>query len=204
MDSGITCLCIVAKLNNIALDETYIAQQFGQAGHLLTSTDLIRAAKSANFKARRAQFIIEPQKHLFTSRVLPLIAETKDGQYIVVAKMSEQNDETRFLIHDPIQQKACNVSQSELYEKISGAVILLTKRESFVSQITTFDITWFIPAFKKYKKLFYDVLIASFFIQIFALATPLFFQVVMDKVLVHNGLNTLDVLAVGFFCHSFI
>lgn len=43
------------------------------------------------------------KKHLFTSRVLPLIAETKDGQYIVVAKMSEQSDETQFLVHDPIQ-----------------------------------------------------------------------------------------------------
>ena len=199
MDSGSSCLCIVAKLNNIAMEESYVTQKFGQPGHLLTSTDLIRAAKSFKFKARRAQFITSRAKHLFTPRVLPLIAETKNGQYVVVAKMSEQGDEPRFLIHDPIEQKALNLSQTELFEKISGTVILITKRESFLSDIASFDITWFIPAFKKYKKLFYDVLVASFFIQIFALATPLFFQVVMDKVLVHRGLNTLDVLAIGFF-----
>ncbi|EGG94213.1 ABC-type bacteriocin/lantibiotic exporter [gamma proteobacterium IMCC1989] len=41
-------------------------------------------------------------------------------------------------------------------------------------------------------------MVASFFLQLFALVTPLFFQVVMDKVLVHRGFTTLDVLAVGF------
>ena len=45
--------------------------------------------------------------------------------------------------------------------------------------------------------MFTEVLIASFFIQLLALVTPLFFQVVIDKVLVHRGLSTLDVLMVG-------
>ncbi len=59
--------------------------------------------------------------------------------------------------------------------------------------------SWFIPSLIKYRKLFIEVLIASFFLQLFALVTPLFFQVVMDKVLVHRGFTTLDVLAMGFF-----
>jgi subfamily B ATP-binding cassette protein HlyB/CyaB len=46
------------------------------------------------------------------------------------------------------------------------------------------------------------VLAASFFIQLFALVTPLFFQVVIDKVLVHRGLTTLDVLAIGLLAVS--
>ena len=41
------------------------------------------------------------------------------------------------------------------------------------------------------------MLLTSLFLQIFALVTPLFFQVVIDKVLVHRGLTTLHVLAVG-------
>lgn len=46
--------------------------------------------------------------------------------------------------------------------------------------------------------MFGEVLIASFFLQLFALVTPLFFQVVMDKVLVQKGFTTLDILAFGF------
>src|SRR6202789_3722128 len=49
----------------------------------------------------------------------------------------------------------------------------------------------------KYRRLLAEVLIASFFLQLFALVSPLFFQVVVDKVLVHRGLSTLDILAFG-------
>jgi subfamily B ATP-binding cassette protein HlyB/CyaB len=54
-----------------------------------------------------------------------------------------------------------------------------------------------LTALKKYRVIFAEVLIASAFIQLFALTTPLFFQVIIDKVLVHRGLSTLEVLAIG-------
>ncbi|MEP7301979.1 MAG: type I secretion system permease/ATPase, partial [Caldimonas sp.] len=57
--------------------------------------------------------------------------------------------------------------------------------------------SWFIPSLVKYRRLFGEVLLVSLFLQLFALVSPLFFQVVMDKVLVHRGLTTLDVLVVG-------
>src|SRR5229473_854537 len=52
-------------------------------------------------------------------------------------------------------------------------------------------------AIHKYRHLLGEVLVASFFLQLFALVSPLFFQVVIDKVLVHRTLSTLDVLVIG-------
>jgi subfamily B ATP-binding cassette protein HlyB/CyaB len=49
----------------------------------------------------------------------------------------------------------------------------------------------------KYRRLLGEVLVASFFLQLFGLVTPLFFQVVTDKVLTHRGYTTLDVLVIG-------
>ncbi len=49
----------------------------------------------------------------------------------------------------------------------------------------------------KYRGLLTEVVVASFFIQVFALITPIFFQVVIDKVLVHRGITTLNVLIFG-------
>lgn len=60
-----------------------------------------------------------------------------------------------------------------------------------------FGVSWFLQAMKKYKALLAEVLLASLFVQIFALATPLVFQVVIDKVLTHRSLSTLDVLALA-------
>src|SRR6201986_3748769 len=65
-----------------------------------------------------------------------------------------------------------------------------------------FDITWFLGAIHKYRHLLGEVLVASFFLQLFALVSPLFFQVVIDKVLVHRALSTLDVLVIGLLAIS--
>src|SRR5262249_6494824 len=65
-----------------------------------------------------------------------------------------------------------------------------------------FDITWFLGAIHKYRHLLSEVLLASFFLQLFALVSPLFFQVVIDKVLVHRALSTLDVLVIGLLAIS--
>ena len=65
------------------------------------------------------------------------------------------------------------------------------RRAQLAGEDRRFDITWFIPSVVKYRWLFSEVMLASFFLQLFGLVTPLFFQVVVDKVLVHRGLTTL-------------
>ncbi len=79
----------------------------------------------------------------------------------------------------------------------SGELILVRSDAQLPHGLSRFDLTWFIPAVVKYRRLFGEVLVVSLVIQILALLTPLFFQVVMDKVLVHRGLTTLDVIALG-------
>ena len=54
----------------------------------------------------------------------------------------------------------------------------------------------------RYKRIFSEVIVASFFLQVFALVSPLFFMVIIDKVLVHRGLTTLDVLVFGLLVVS--
>src|SRR5580700_7541922 len=73
----------------------------------------------------------------------------------------------------------------------------MTRRAGLGELARRFDITWFLQAMHKYRGLLTEVLVASFFLQLFALVSPLFFQVVIDKVLVHRGLSTLDVIVFG-------
>ncbi len=62
---------------------------------------------------------------------------------------------------------------------------------------STFGFRWFIPELLKHKHVWRDVLIASLIIQLLALGTPLFTQVVIDKVVVHHTQSTLIVIAIG-------
>ncbi len=62
-----------------------------------------------------------------------------------------------------------------------------------------FGFRWFIPELLRHKKIWRDVLLASFAIQLMGLAMPLFTQVVIDKVVVHQTMNTLVVIGLGLF-----
>jgi ATP-binding cassette, subfamily B, bacterial HlyB/CyaB len=79
----------------------------------------------------------------------------------------------------------------------TGQLILVTSRASLAGALARFDFSWFIPSLVKHRVLIGEVMLVSLFLQLFALVSPLFFQVVMDKVLVHRGVSTLDVLVVG-------
>jgi subfamily B ATP-binding cassette protein HlyB/CyaB len=89
------------------------------------------------------------------------------------------------------------MTQAELEAVWDGHLILMARRARLVDLSRRFDITWFLGAIHKYRRLLGEVLVASFFLQLFALVSPLFFQVVIDKVLVHRTLSTLDVLIIG-------
>ncbi len=57
-----------------------------------------------------------------------------------------------------------------------------------------FNLSWFLPAIKKHKTVLIEVFIASLFVQLLGLANPLVTQVIIDKVIIQNGVNTLNVL----------
>jgi ATP-binding cassette, subfamily B, bacterial HlyB/CyaB len=94
------------------------------------------------------------------------------------------------------------VSRQDFEAPWDGSLILLTRRASLSDFSHKFGIGWFVAAMHKYRRLLGEVLVASFVLQLFGLVTPLFFQVVVDKVLGHRDLATLDVLIVGLLLVS--
>jgi subfamily B ATP-binding cassette protein HlyB/CyaB len=112
-----------------------------------------------------------------------------------------QCDGQRVLLQDPVAVQTGGRPTIESLEQFArhwtGELILITSRASLAGELAKFDFSWFIPSLVKHRKLLGEVLLISFMLQLFALVSPLFFQVVMDKVLVHRGLATLDVLVIG-------
>ncbi|ACK71968.1 cyclic nucleotide-regulated ABC bacteriocin/lantibiotic exporter [Gloeothece citriformis PCC 7424] len=75
-----------------------------------------------------------------------------------------------------------------------GEVLLLQKSKETPQR--KFGLNWFIPALIQYRRVLVEVFIASFFVQLFALANPLMIQVIIDKVIVQNSPDTLHVLGI--------
>ena len=56
---------------------------------------------------------------------------------------------------------------------------------------------WLKPVLKPVRGVFREVLLISFFVTVLALAVPVFVMQVYDRVVFHNGLSTLQGLALG-------
>jgi len=87
-------------------------------------------------------------------------------------------------------------SSNELLEIWDGTAIIINKK-GILDREAIFSFKWFIPTILKFKKEFIQVLIAVFTVQILGILTPVMTQVIVDKVLVHNSISTLNVLTIG-------
>jgi ATP-binding cassette subfamily B protein len=76
-------------------------------------------------------------------------------------------------------------------------VVFVKRQHKFTDPNQPFGLRWFIPEILKQKAAFRDIFIAAIAMQLLALASPIFFQLVIDKVLTHQSVTTLQVLGVG-------
>ena len=189
MDTGLASLVLLLKFLGLAVDPEQIRHQYSKAGVPISVTDMLRCSKQLGVKARS----IKTKWKRLSKLHLPAIAENHQGEFVILGKVADD----QVLIQDPREGRPATLSREEFESSWSGRLIMLTTRAREVGENRRFDFTWFIPSIVRFRRLFAEVLIVSFFIQVFALITPMFFQVVIDKVLVNKALTTLDVLVFG-------
>lgn len=188
-DTGLIGLIMLARFHNIAADPDQLAHEFQVDGRPFDVTQILLAAKHLGLKAK----LVQTDYVRLERTPLPALAVDKDGRFFILARV----DGDQVLIQDPRIERPQVLPIAEFSGRWAGQLVLFTSRASLAGDLAKFDFTWFIPAVVKYRKLLGEIMLVSFVLQLFALVTPLFFQVVMDKVLVHHGFTTLDVIAFG-------
>lgn len=188
-DTGLLGLVIITRLHGVAVEPAQLAHEFMETGQSFGVSQILLAARRLGLKAR----LVQTEVGRLDRTPLPALAQGVDGRFFVLAHVSDGQVSIQYA--DTSQAHLW--SFEELAARWNGSLILFTSRASLVADLAKFDFTWFIPSLVKYRRLLGEVFLVSFVLQLFALVTPLFFQVVMDKVLVHRGFSTLDVIAVG-------
>jgi ATP-binding cassette, subfamily B, bacterial HlyB/CyaB len=186
-DPGLYVLVALLGLSEVAADPEQIRHRFG--GAPIGIAEMLRCARDFGLKARER--VIDWDRLATTP--LPAIAALRDGGFLLLGKATDD----KILVHAPYTPRPVLMTKAELEAVWDGRVVLMTRRAGLTDLSRRFDVTWFLGAIHKYRHQLRDVVIASFFLQLFALVSPLFFQVVIDKVLVHRSLSTLDVLVIG-------
>ncbi len=193
LHAAFEALCLLARLHQTAADPHSLRHQLGKSiSEPITANDLLLAARHLALKARHLTTSIEGLARM----PLPALVILRDGSVAVLA----QSDGKRLLLQEFSSGEHSRPKIEPIAtfaERWSGELILVTSRASLAGELARFDFSWFVPALVKYRRLLGEVFVISLFLQLFALVSPLFFQVVMDKVLVHRGLTTLDVLVLG-------
>jgi ATP-binding cassette, subfamily B, bacterial HlyB/CyaB len=186
-DPGLTALVMLLRFHGVGADPAQIRHQSGT--DTIGTVDMVRCAREFGLKARE----LKTSWTRLANTPLPAIAVLKDGGFLLLGKVGDD----KVVVQSTKTPRPELMTREDLEAVWDGRLVLMTRRSNLAELSRRFDITWFLGAVHKYRHQLGEVLVASFFLQLFALASPLFFQVVIDKVLVHRSIGTLDVLVIG-------
>ena len=184
---GLAALVMLLRCYGIGAESSQVRHRCGTAS--IGVTEMLRCAKEFGLKARAPTTNWER----LATTPLPGIAALRDGGFLILGKVADD----KVLVQQPLSPRPEAMTRAQFESVWDGRLVLMARRAKLSDLTRRFDITWFLGAVHKYRHLLAEVLVASFFLQLFALVSPLFFQVVIDKVLVHRSLSTLDVLMIG-------
>ena len=191
LDQGLVCLCQIAGYYRIPSDPVHLQHQLALKGRPANAEDLLRAAKILRLKSR---IVRSPSEARLRRVPVPALMKLRDRGFLVFGGIDQDG---RLRVLDPLTRTPDLLTFADFTADPDGEIVMITRRAGVGIDPGTFGFRWFLPSLWRYRRPLAHVLIASLFIQMFALVTPLFFQIVVDKVLVHKGLSTLVLITAG-------
>lgn len=188
---------MLSQIHRIPFDPQLLLRQFPPP---YTLASLQQALQSMGL---RVTFKKSPL-HKLPDAVLPCMAvlnveEGEDSGLALILK----SDGERLLVLEPGQQAPQSIALEEFSRRFAGHILLARKQAEEVADPDAtpkqFGFRWFIPELLKYRKIWREILLASFAIQLVGLAVPVCTQIVIDKVVVHHTVSTLVVIGVALF-----
>jgi ATP-binding cassette subfamily B protein len=188
-DCGAACLAMISRYwgKQFPLHVLRERANVGRAGASLKG--LAKAAESVGFQARpvRASF------SRMAEQTNPWIAHWQGEHYVVVYQVGAK----RVVIADPALGRR-SLSYGEFQKHWTGYGLLLDPTEQLQStDIQQASLGRYFNALLPYRSTALQIILFSILIQMFGLVTPLFTQIILDRVVVQRSLTTLNVFAVG-------
>jgi subfamily B ATP-binding cassette protein HlyB/CyaB len=190
--TGAGSLALAAALCGLPVQAEELSHRFGAGGFGVP--EILRAAKALGLRARAAR----PSVRRLANTPLPVVARDRNGAFFVIGKVGvDENGVLRRLMIQRPGGPPLPLSPEEFGALWDGTAVLVGRKLVLGDPHRPFDLSWFFDAVFRYRRILSEVLVVSFALQLLGLATPLFFQVIVDKVLVHHGMSTLNVVAIG-------
>jgi ATP-binding cassette subfamily B protein len=195
--STIQCLAALAQHHRLPVNPERLIEDYALVGEEPPPATVLRIASDIGLKAKFDKLSWDGLQA--QGGVFPLIARMSDGNCVIVIGASAK-DGGQVAVLNPLADRATEVlliDKEKFCSLWQGEVYFMKRIYALPDQNQPFGFRWFIPEILKQKAALRDIAIAALAMHLLALASPIFFQLVIDKVLVHQSLSTLWVLAVG-------
>ncbi len=197
MHTSLQCLALVARHHGIDLAPERLVHDYAVGDEPVTVRRLLRMAQDAGLRARHARLSWDALLQL--GQAYPVLAELDNGNWVIVTGVSEGEGERALRILDPLSHRPepLILTREQVTAHWKGSTVFLKRKFRLSDENQPFGFRWFLPEIARQRGLFRDVAVAAFVLYGLGLATPIFFQLVIDKVLVHESYATLAVLTAG-------
>lgn len=197
MHTSIQCLVAVARHHGLQTLADSVIHENNIGATELTPDELVKVAESIGLKSKVNRMTWADLAGL--KGVFPLVLHLNDGNYVILAGVVNKDGQTTAALLDP--QNPSGAIQTFTAEQVAaiwnGTVVFLKRVYLIGDEDQPFGLRWFLPEIMKQGSAFRDIAIATLVLNFVSLGTPLFTQLVVDKVLVHENASTLWVLTIG-------
>jgi ATP-binding cassette subfamily B protein len=193
----IQCLAAIAQHHRLQVNPERLIEDYALGPEEPPPSTILNIANDIGLKAKVDKFTWDTLRA--QNGVFPLIARMKDGTSLIVMAAND-NDGGQVAILNPLADVASGATflgKEEFCRMWGGEVFLMKRLFNAAEANQPFGFRWFIPEIMKQKAAFRDIAIAAVAMHFLSLASPMFFQLVIDKVLVHQSSSTLWALGVG-------
>lgn len=192
----IQCVTAIAQHHGLQINPERLIDDYALKAEEPNSALLLRITNDIGLKSKVDH--LTWQGLLAQGGVFPLMARLNNGNGVIVVGVRLEG-EGKVAILDPLADTASIsvLEREEFCDRWGGEVVFMKRQHSLTDPNQPFGLRWFIPEILKQKAAFRDIAIAAVAMHFLALASPVFFQLVIDKVLIHQSASTLWVLAAG-------
>lgn len=192
----VQCLTAVAQHHGLQVNPERLIHEYALGDEEPGNPMLLRIAGEIGLKARVTRFSWE--ELLAQTGVFPMLARLSDGSAVIIVGVRADSG-GKVAVLDPAMAgaKVMVLDREPFCRRWQGDVVLLKRHHAITDPKQPFGLRWFVPEILKQKVAFRDIAVAALALHLLALASPIFFQLVIDKVLVHQSVSTLWALAVG-------
>jgi ATP-binding cassette subfamily B protein len=193
LETALQCLVAVARHHGIDLSADRIKHDYALKPDDEITRLLPKIARTSGMRSRKLQVGWKDLQRL--GEAYPAIARLANGNSVILLGFHED----KVGVLDPLADRLAvlRLDEATFCKKWNGELLLLRRIFAFADDSRPFGFAWFIPEVVRNGGTFRDIAIAAVMLQVLALALPIFIQITVDKVLVHQAYMTLYVLVAG-------